>query len=446
MLLIVGCTSEGDPASSNTPAVTHPATITAPSTSGTVDNASPSPEPTVQLPPPTATSTGRYVTFEENLAQIDYSLPLTIQHHTSHSAWMFFELEEAAQGELFYWIENREDLGVYSVPFDARSRSHLIELLDLQSDTHYRVQVGLSGQGEVFRAPGLAGEPWGEISLHTYPDDLDHLRVAVIGDSGFGESITYALVGVLASMEPDFVIHTGDVVYSVSQQSSPLEAFQKKYFKPFQGVLQNAPVYSVAGNHEYYGDTYVGDVPFYYSIVPPLDEYVNDGSWLGAGSDLRRYFAIRLMGYQFIFLDSQQFYLPVDVTAQTEWLVNVLSEYPGSTIGAYHIATYSSGRYPRDGLPIRQYWLPYFQEADTVLMLSGHDHNYQRLMVDGLAYIVSGGGSTSLYNQGQPYPGSQFFNAESHFVILDIFTDRIEVRALNAFGEIFDEATITIGG
>jgi tartrate-resistant acid phosphatase type 5 len=393
---------------------------------------------------PTPTATGRLVEFEDQLAQVGFSIPLTIQHISSSSAWLYFELELPVAGEVFYWLEGTETSGVNSVEFEVGSGRHIVELDQLSPGKQYKVRVGLPMENGKFRSPGLNGEEWGITTLKTLAEKPEHLRVAVIGDSGFGETITFALAAQMASRQPDFVIHTGDVVYSIFENGTPLRAFQAKYFWPFQNVLLQAPVYAVPGNHEYYSDAMINGVPFYFHVFPPLGEYIMDGSWVGSGEGQRSWFAVRMMDYQFLFLDSQLFYAPGNLSGQTDWLQEQLAEHPGPTIGIYHIPTYTSGHYKADGIPIRRTWLTLFTEANTVLILSGHEHNYERLNVDGMDFIVSGGGSRHLYPLEVPFEGSRVFSSESHFVLLDLYKDHIEVEVFNEFGDLIDKADLTI--
>jgi predicted phosphodiesterase len=429
-------------------AETIPALTDTPVADAMVQTDTPAVEPPTQVPEPTETavptSTGRQVRFEQQIAAFDFILPLTIQHITSDGAWLFFEMESPVAGEVFYWIDGMQELGVRSVEFDASTSQHIIELPELQPDTFYRVRVGLQAESGNYRSPGLNGEVWGETLLKTYPEKLEHLRVAVIGDSGFGESVTYALAAQMAARNPDFVIHTGDIVYSAYENGSALGAYQAKYFWPFQKVLLQAPVYAVPGNHEYYSDASVAEVPYYFYVFPSVQEFVQDGSWVGSGKDFRNWFAVRLMDYQFLFLESQSFYLSGDVSEQTEWMRQVLEEHDGPSVVTYHIATYTSGRHENDGSPIRSAWVPYFREAFVPLILSGHDHNYERLRIDGIEYVVSGGGSRKLYGMDAPVEGSQLFAAESHFVLLDLYADRIEIESVNAFGDVIDKHTLVI--
>lgn len=424
------------------PSSAPPSMIPAASTQMAETTATLQPSPSATA---TETGTGRHVQFEERLADVEFSLPLTVQHISGSSAWVYFGLEPPVEGEVFYWEDGKEEPGVYAQGFEAVPGTHLIELKDLKPDTLYEVRVGLPSQNGTFRSPGLNGETWGVTALRTYPQELDHLRVAVIGDSGFGESITFALAAQIAASDPDFVIHVGDLVYSVFENGTPLRAYQAKYFWPFQKVLQKAPIYAVPGNHEYYSDAAIGEQSFYFEVFPPLMGVVQDGSWFGSQpEEERNWFEIRLMGYQFLFLDSQRFYLPGGAAEETAWLQARLDEFSGPTIGVYHIATYSSGNHASDGIPIRGSWIPYFRENNTALILSGHEHNYERLRIDGIEFVTTGGGSRSLYSLSTPVEGSLVFAAVSHFVLLDLYPDQIELRSINEFGDVIDKTRIEI--
>lgn len=108
----------------------------------------------------------------------------------------------------------------------------------------------------------------------------------------------------------------------------------------------------------------------------------------------------------------------------------------------FHIPPFTSGYHPDDGIPIRQAWIPLFEEANVALVLSGHDHNYERLELNGITYIVSGGGSNILYDKRDTREESEFFTAKSHFVILELFPDRIGMTAYGLGGEVLDSYTL----
>ncbi len=76
------------------------------------------------------------------------------------------------------------------------------------------------------------------------------------------------------------------------------------------------------------------------------------------------------------------------------------------------------------------------------LVLSGHDHDYQRsVLIDGVTYVVSGGAS------GTRRTGEDDFTAASYswhnFVDIAVTGDQLVLRAVGQDGTVFDEVTLT---
>jgi hypothetical protein len=83
---------------------------------------------------------------------------------------------------------------------------------------------------------------------------------------------------------------------------------------------------------------------------------------------------------------------------QTAWLANALA---GSTalwkIVVYHHPAWTCGAY-RSNAAVVKNWVPLFEKYKVNLVLSGHDHNYQRFAPrNGVRYVVHGGGGQHLY-------------------------------------------------
>ena len=100
--------------------------------------------------------------------------------------------------------------------------------------------------------------------------------------------------------------------------------------------------------------------------------------------------------------------------------------------------------HPDDSLPVRYSWVPLFEAANVPISFSGHFHNYERLVVNGVTYIVTGGGSSTLYALGDLLPESRIYAPITHFVLMEIFDDRIEISAITKDGETIDQATIPL--
>jgi hypothetical protein len=100
--------------------------------------------------------------------------------------------------------------------------------------------------------------------------------------------------------------------------------------------------------------------------------------------------------------------------------------------------------HPDDGLPVRYTWNPLFETANVPVSFSGHFHHYERHIANGLTYIVTGGGSSTLYAQGERLPTSQIYVRRTHFVLAEIYGDRIELLVISKEGDILDQATIAL--
>jgi tartrate-resistant acid phosphatase type 5 len=94
---------------------------------------------------------------------------------------------------------------------------------------------------------------------------------------------------------------------------------------------------------------------------------------------------------------------PTADSVQAAWLQAALANatQPWKVV-YFHHPPYSSGSHGNN--PDLQW--P-FEEWRADLVLSGHDHNYERLVVDGLPYFVNGAGGRNLRDCGITVPGSQ---------------------------------------
>lgn len=114
------------------------------------------------------------------------------------------------------------------------------------------------------RHGGVPYVPWSSLDDFTFPDprkpgDASILpakaKVAVFGDWGTGEARAKALLDAVARMEPDIVIHLGDIYYSCDLREA--DAFYRNVTAAFEGSPTR--IFSLCGNH----DMYSGGAPYY---------------------------------------------------------------------------------------------------------------------------------------------------------------------------------------
>jgi predicted phosphodiesterase len=397
----------------------------------------PSPTPTAT---PSPTPTAQPITLDEAPAAVAYRLPLVAQHVTGTGATLFFELGTPVEGVLLYWPIG-EELHQAWVELPPTGARHQITLDGLTPGVTYQATVAIQADAAVYCQPYFMGEAWGPIHFRT-PAGQEPLRVGVIGDSGFGHQATYTLAGEMAAHDLDFVLHTGDVVYCIYENTDPFEAYALKWFKPLSPLLHQMPVYPVIGNHDVEAAAQWQGLPFYYYAFPPFTDPRFEPSDYGGRN---QWYAFAYEQVQFVMLDTQAFFGEGGQAEQNAWLAERLADgrFP-YTIPVLHVPPYTSGLHPNDGIPVRKSWVPEFEAANVPLVLSGHDHNYQRLVINDLTYVISGGGSLTLYDLGEALPESEFFAKQTHFVLLEIYADRIDLQAIALGGEVLDQATILL--
>src|SRR5204862_127075 len=85
------------------------------------------------------------------------------------------------------------------------------------------------------------------------------------------------------------------------------------------------------------------------------------------------------------------------------------------TVVCFHHSPYSSSAHGSD--PDTQW--P-FRAWGADLVLTGHDHSYGRLSVDGVTYVVNGLGGQGIYSFNDPLPQSEFrYNADHGAELLE---------------------------
>jgi 3',5'-cyclic AMP phosphodiesterase CpdA len=109
-------------------------------------------------------------------------------------------------------------------------------------------------------------------------------------------------------------------------------------------------------------------------------------------------------------------------------------------IVAVHAPPYSAG-YQGSDLAVRAAFTPLFVEYGVQLVLSGHEHDYQRSQViDGVTYVVSGAGGRTRGTGEEPFTVTSY--AVYHFVDVNVFPDHLLVRAVDQDARVFDEFEI----
>ena len=249
---------------------------------------------------------------------------------------------------------------------------------------------------------------------------------AVIGDYGSGNHTEGEVADLVNSWQPAFIITTGDNNYpsgSAKTIDATIGQFYHEYISPYKGEFgdggkQNR-FFPSLGNHDWVTD---GAGPYLKYFTLPGNERYYDFTW-----GPLHFFAVDA--------DSNE---PDGVgrgSRQADWLRARLAESTEPwKIVYFHQSPYSSGLHGSVD------WMRWpFKDWGATVVMSGHDHDYERLLVDGLVYFVNGLGGGNIYPFGDRMDGSKVrFNDDYGAMRVEATSNEIEFQFITQAGDLVD--------
>jgi len=155
----------------------------------------------------------------------------------------------------------------------------------------------------------------------------------------------------------------------------------------------------------------------------------------------RAYYTRTIGDVQFFFLNSNS----VD-DRQTAWLERQLSNSTATwKVAVFHHPAYTCGGHSGDADVVAR-WVPLFEDNGVQLVLSGHDHNYQRFAPqNGVTYVVNGGGGAGLYalrSCPSSYPTRVRARYQHGFLYFTAGAARMDGYAVDSRGRITDHFSL----
>ncbi|MBI4403461.1 MAG: metallophosphoesterase [Deltaproteobacteria bacterium] len=241
---------------------------------------------------------------------------------------------------------------------------------------------------------------WVDLGRFCRKSDTEDLTFAFISDTQeFHEEHkkTAQVLNNLMESHPEirFVVNGGDLVQTSTQTEwEQYRQIASSYYSSW------IPVVPIVGNHDYRHDPHLSFFQKVYGHVTTSEHYYQ----LDYGNTV------------LIILNSNLDELEEEEQVQqTKWLEKTLEQASGrkTILVAFHHAPFTSGvgivTMPSNPNYIRKHWEPLFKKHGTKLVLNGHEHVYERLIVDGVAHLVAGPAAGKMgHTLPWTAPGSQF--------------------------------------
>ncbi len=236
------------------------------------------------------------------------------------------------------------------------------------------------------------------------------------GDIAKTEKNPRATADLILEADPDAVFTLGDNAYP----DGSLSDYEKAY-DPTWGAFKDR-THPVPGNHEYHSDPPAGYLDYF-----GRENVTND-------VDGGLYYAWDVgNGWRAYAMNTE-----IDTDGdQLEWLQDDLAEHPGQHyILQAHSPRYTSGADHEPSDDICPLWDALAETGGLEIVLTGHNHQYERFekmdcegrqSADGAVSFVVGSGGGTMYEFGRTQRGSEFRNDTDYGVLkLTLYEDSWE--------------------
>ncbi len=317
---------------------------------------------------------------------------------------------------------NYNTTGINFTYLGASGYIHVVELTGLTPNTVYYFICGGPVEGYS-----------NERSFRTAPSSAVDVRFVAGGDSRSQPAQRELISQAMATFNPSFVMHSGDMISTGTSQAQWDTWFNDLHNNWIGDNNLTIPIIPAIGNHE--GNS----INYYSQFALPGNEMWYSYNW---GPDIH----ISVLSTS-----------PTVPGAQTTWLEADLAAHANYTwkFAVFHIPAFPATR-PAGHPDVVTEWIPLFDKYHVDIFFVGHDHAYLRskpinwtasqtepqLYKNGTMQVVSGGWGAPLYTL-QTHWYDAYGAQQYHFCLVDVFTNgSLHIQAKNNLGTTFDEAWI----
>jgi hypothetical protein len=271
--------------------------------------------------------------------------------------------------------------------------------------------------------PGVLGDSVRDFSEAGPPPEVKlplkdgSVRFAVIGDNGTGErpeqDVADQMQRYWTVVKYNFVTMNGDNIYGGHRPQD----FKLKFEVPYQQLLsEDVKFYASLGNHD----------------DPALEENYKPYNMGG-----NRYYTFRKGPVQFFALDSN--YMDPQ---QLAWVEDKLKNSDAKwKICYFHHPLFTSAKYHGPDVDLRNQLMPLFTKYGVNVVMSGHEHVYERIKPQqGIYFFLVGNSGELRYNNIRKPNDLELvgFDTDRTFMMMEISGDDLYFQTISRAGDTID--------
>jgi len=241
--------------------------------------------------------------------------------------------------------------------------------------------------------------------------------VIFYGDTRGGHAVHRKLVQLFLQNKPLAIFHSGDLVFDAR-----IPLLWDTFFTVTKPMCDSFPFYAANGNHEHGFENITKHLPkltkeWYLVTINDINVFVlNTASPLNKNSK------------QYNWLDSSL------TAVKNPKALNILM---------FHYPLFSTGHHGlSDSKTFRADIIKLCETRNVKLVFNGHDHDYERTLLNGINYVVAGGGGAPLGGQSTSNPNSVIFKEKYCFCRLYKVNNKWTVDTIDENGQVYDIFTV----
>ncbi len=240
-----------------------------------------------------------------------------------------------------------------------------LELDHLPPDTAYQYTIQIRG---LLSRDALTSGPH---TFRTPPSRNANIRFLAFGDSGVGSNTQAMLADRMRACSPDFIIHTGDLIYPTGAREDYLDNF----YRPYQRLLPTSFFLPCLGNHDVVSER----------GQPMLDEFCLPPNG-PEGVQTERNFYFDYGPARFVAMDTNLAEPDGAITLETmqttvaDWLRDVLTNCDAKWKFVYfHHPFYTNSAHMAEGSAhLKKAFVEVLESCEVDIVFNGHNHLYER--------------------------------------------------------------------